>query len=260
MTHVSSASKVIELQTMLPSPSFACLTIMCLSCLSLLTESLRPQLQGFSGSEKKALAAFAVSGQGTSYGHSQLCVLRRLTRATRDTILCQAAGASPCRQRGAGGEMARRALHTPGPASVIPASSAQPPGPGLPVRTHRFKSRLPPKRKNTFKIPNGLRSLHSTAPHFYSLRGRKSSLSPPGFMALSAQKNWTPEPPILPPPPRATGQRGLQPTPTCHFSFREGCIVTATARGRGVSLDPPPGFLPRLTTSGQGTMYSFMCS
>lgn len=37
---------------MLPSPSLACLTITCLSPLG--AESLRPQLQGFSGSEKKA--------------------------------------------------------------------------------------------------------------------------------------------------------------------------------------------------------------
>lgn len=129
MTHVSSASKVIEFQTMLPSPSLAYLPITCPP----LAESSGPSCRGFPGWRKKP-QQFCVSGQGTSYGRSQLCVLRELTWANPGRHPLPGCRGLTYRLRGWGNSTLRpaRPAHTD-PALVIPASSDQPPGPGLPI-------------------------------------------------------------------------------------------------------------------------------
>lgn len=230
MTHVSSASKVIEFQTMLPSPSLAYLPITC----PLLAESSGPSCRGFPGWRKKP-QQFCVSGQGTSYGRSQLCVLRELTWANPGRHPLPGCRGLTYRLRGWGNSTLRpaRPAHTD-PALVIPASSDQPPGPGLPVWAQPESDR---PTTTQVQIP--------TAPakeeYFRDRTSLQSAFNSPSFPFPSLEKvkpvsSWIHG-------CQCSEKLGTQtidpPSPACHSSFREGHIVTAMPRGRGVSLEPP---------------------
>lgn len=233
---------------MLPSPSLACLTIMCLSLLSAHSKP-QTQLQGFSGSEKKNPSTFCVWMGYFLWTLSTLCPEKTDLGKPRTAPSpwlqgphsggrgwTVSLGPRPCCTHHTGSSLGHSCQHSPASrpraACLGPARVRDPLYTGL-------NSNSPQKGQgfSRLQMASGLpiQQPFTSTP----FPGESPAYVLPGSRH-SAQKHWTPKPPVLPPPPSCAGQlRSSQSPATSHL---RKVTVTTTPRNRaqpGTTLSAP---------------------